>query len=100
MMRGRYSRRVSPLDPAAIRAYVGRDWQKARSAKRAYWRERLARGGMAEALRVTEQLHRVPTDAERDEDLQTHQRVAEALAKTATVSSRARARRVRDRRSR
>ena len=78
---------MSRLDGSAIRAYVARDWEKVRTAKRAYWRERLARGGLREALRVTEQLHRVPSAAEREEDLQTHRRVAQALAKRPSPAS-------------
>ena len=77
------------LDPASVRAYLQRDWEGARDRKRAYWRERLEAGGLREALRVTEELAAWmmtvngswPTEAQRDEDLATHQRVAEALAK-------------------
>jgi hypothetical protein len=69
------------FDPALLRAFAQRDWRRARDAKRAYWRARLDRGGLAEAIRVTESL-RGPDD-HREEDLETHQRVAEALAKTA-----------------
>jgi hypothetical protein len=70
------------IDPSALRAYLARDWARVRENKRAYWRNRLDRGGLAEAIRVTELLRSTATDQEREEDLQTHQRVAEALAKT------------------
>jgi hypothetical protein len=81
-----------PIDPASIRAYAARDWSAAREAKRAYWRERLARGGLREAVRVTDELYRWsqladptwPTNEARDQDLATHQKVAAALARTAT----------------
>jgi hypothetical protein len=107
------------LDPAAVRAYLARDWSAIRAAKRSYWRARLDRGGLAEAARVSEQL-RVqaqrdnptwPTEQDREEDLESHQRVAQALRSTAArkppappappapttpkASARARARRIR-----
>jgi hypothetical protein len=81
-----------------------------RAGKRAYGRARLERGGLAEALSITEQmrawLHERdaawPTEQEREADLETHRRVAAALARTAPTSarhekaaSRGRARRVR-----
>jgi hypothetical protein len=80
-----------PLDRAAILAYRDRAWDRLRDAKGAYWRATLARGGMAESERVLESLRRQvqaldpswPTQSQREEDLQTHQRVARALARTA-----------------
>lgn len=97
-----------PLDPAAVRAYMARDWGAVREAKRQYWRDRLDRGGLVEALRVSEQLRDQaahanpawPTEKDREEDLETHQRVAKALASTApperrSASARARTPRVR-----
>jgi hypothetical protein len=101
---------LQPLDPASVRAYVARDWRRLRERKRAYWRARLERGGLAEALSITEQMRAWmrerdaawPTEQEREEDLETHRRVAAALARTAPTSarreeaaSRRRARRVR-----
>jgi hypothetical protein len=87
---------VRPIDSASVRAYVARDWRGLRARKRAYWRARLERGGLAEALSITEQmrawLHERdaawPTEQERDEDLETHRRVAAALARTAPTSAR------------
>ena len=70
------------LDAAAVRAYLARDWARVRDNKRAYWRDRLDRGGLAEAVRVTELLRGRATDQDREEDLETHQRVAQALATT------------------
>ena len=101
--------RRSAIDPAAVRAYMARDWSAARDAKRTYWRERLARGGFREALRITDELYRWslladptwPTRQARDEDLATHQRVAETLARAARASTPApRARTARVRKSR
>ena len=98
------------IDPASARAYVDRDWRRLRANKRAYWRERLECGGLAEALSITEQMRTWlreqdaawPTEQEREEDLETHRRVAAALACTAPTSphrkaatTRRRARRVR-----
>ena len=71
------------IDASAARAHLARDWTRVRDNKRAYWRDRLDRGGLAEAVRVTELLRGRATDRDREEDLETHQRVAEALAKTA-----------------
>lgn len=97
------------IDPASIRAYMARDWRRARDLKRAYWRARLDRGGLTEALAITEQLRRElkqrdptwPSEQEREEDLETHRRVAAALARTPRPATqpasrpRQRARRVR-----
>ena len=92
---------MAKLAAADVRAYMSRDWARVRDLKRAYWRDRLDRGGLVEAIRITEMLREPATDEARDEDLQTHQRVAEALAKTkartraATRSRGTRARRIR-----
>ena len=73
------------LDASSVRAYLARDWQRLRQNKREYWRNRLDRGGLAEAIRVTELLRDAhdQSDTHREEDLQTHARVAQAFAKTA-----------------
>lgn len=90
------------LDAKSVRAYVGRDRRALRDAKRQYWRDRLDERGLAEALRVTGLLRAQATSEpteQRDEDLETHQRVAQALHATANkprrTCTRARARRVR-----
>lgn len=85
------------FDPAAVRAYLARDWSAARERKRAYWRDRLQRGGLGEALAITEQLRVGSTEQDREADLETHRRVAEALARTPRRSAETgrRARRVR-----
>jgi len=74
--------RADRIDGATVRAYLNRDWKAMREAKREYWRARLDRYGLTESLRVSS-LHRVPTEQERDEDLETHTRVAKALRRTA-----------------
>jgi hypothetical protein len=79
------------ISTVSIRAYLARDWDAARAGKRTYWRDRLDRGGLAEALRVTDQLRAWirsidpdwPSKEDREEDLETHRRVAETLARAA-----------------
>ena len=79
------------LSTASVRAYLARDWDTARTNKRAYWHDRLERGGLIEALRITEQLRSWirsidpgwPSKEDREEDLETHRRVAETLARAA-----------------
>jgi hypothetical protein len=76
------------LDPDDVRADLARDWGRASEARARYWAERKARRGLAEVLRVADQLRASaraldptwPTEAQREEDLATHQRVAAALA--------------------
>jgi hypothetical protein len=97
----------SARDPLGVRGYLARDWGAARDGKRRYWQARMRRLGLAEALRVTEQLRAWtarnnpswPTPEQREEDLETHRRVAQALAATARPVTRrspgARTRRVR-----
>lgn len=82
------------IDRASVRAYVDRDWRLLRAHKRAYWRAQLERGGLAEALSIADQLRielqernpTWPSEHEREEDLDTHRRVAAALARTARAS--------------
>ncbi len=64
---------------------MARDWQAARDSKDAYWSERIARLGVAEAFRVAEELRRQallqdpawPDAALRREDLLAHVRLAD-----------------------
>jgi hypothetical protein len=85
----RYPAIVPRLDPRHVRDYAGRAWGLARDAKRQYWRAR--RGDVEGAIRVTTELARAMLAADsswadaasREEDHQTHERVAEALARTA-----------------
>ena|ERR1041385_9996 len=96
------------IDRASIRAYVARDWAASRTLKREYWRDRLIRGGLAEAIEITEQLRQWmkrtnpswPTKKDREEDFETHQRVADALAKTSPGARAPRKRTARIRRAR
>lgn len=70
-----------------ILSYLSRDWGAARRAKDLYWRDRIARLGAAEGLRVAEQLRRQviahdpawPSDADRLVDFQAHVRLAGRL---------------------
>ena len=70
-----------------IRDYVSRDWAAVRRAKDLYWRDRIARLGPAEGVRMAEQLRQQavardpswPSPADRDADLEAHVRLAERL---------------------
>ena len=72
-----------------IRAFMARDWQRARDAKDAYWAERVGRLGPAEALRIADELRRQallqhpdwPDAASRREDLKHHARMTELFAR-------------------
>jgi hypothetical protein len=94
------------IDPASLRAYMARDWRRARLGKRAYWRARLATGGLAAAIAISDQLRTGlqkhdaswPSEHDREEDLETHRRVAAALARTATAAPRPARRRAAPRR--
>jgi hypothetical protein len=79
-----------PLDPAHVRAFLERDWALVQRAKDEHRRRRHAEGGAAEALRTVEALWQHaraldpgwPSAADREEDLETHRRVSEALQRT------------------
>ncbi len=68
-----------------IRAFMARDWQRARDAKDAYWAERVGRLGPVEAMRIAEELRRQarlqhpawPDAASRRDDLRHHARLTE-----------------------
>lgn len=70
-----------------IREFVNRDWSAARQAKDTYWRDRIARLGPVEGLRIADELRRQallldpdwPHPADRREDLRSHIRLAEQL---------------------
>jgi hypothetical protein len=76
-----------------IREFVERDWQAARTSKDAYWRDRIARLGPGEALRIADELRRQvlmlhrdwPDAAGRREDLLAHVRLAERLRRVGTT---------------
>jgi hypothetical protein len=79
-----------------IRQFVERDWEAVRANKDAYWRDRIARLGAAEALRIADELRRQmllldhdwPGGARRREDLQCHVRVAERLRRAGSARRR------------
>lgn len=67
-----------------IREFVRRDWAAARAAKDAYWGERIARLGAAEAFRIADELRRQmqqrdpvwPALEHRAADVEAHVRLA------------------------
>jgi hypothetical protein len=74
-------------DPAALRAYVDRDWSSAARDDEHAWIEQARRQGPAGGVRIAGELRRQvvamhpdwPSQQERDEDLATHLRVIDAL---------------------
>lgn len=79
-----------------IRAFVSRDWQRARDAKDAYWSARIRQLGAAEGFRVADELRRQalaqsagwPDDEGRRRDLLDHIRLAGQLRRADTASRR------------
>ena len=72
-----------------IRAFMARDWQRARDAKGAYWVDRVERLGPLEAMRIADELRRQallqhpewPDAANRRDDLCHHVRMTELFAR-------------------
>ena len=72
-----------------IRAFMARDWQRARDAKDAYWAARIRRLGPVEGIRIADELRRQallqhpdwPSAASRREDLRHHARMTELLTR-------------------
>ncbi len=72
-----------------IRAFIARDWQRARDAKDAYRAERVRRLGPIEAMRIAEELRRQarlqhpewPDAASRQGDLRHHVCMTELFAR-------------------
>jgi hypothetical protein len=70
-----------------IREFLDRDWSAVRASKDAYWAQRFAERGLAEALRIADELRRQmiaqhpgwPAPPSRREDLAFHVRLAERL---------------------
>lgn len=70
-----------------IRAFMSRDWGKARDAKDRYWARRIAQLGAAEGIRVADHLRRQclalhpgwPSNDDRRADLEFHITVARRL---------------------
>lgn len=81
-----------------IRAFLTRDWQRARDAKDAYWAERVQRLGPLEALRISDELRRQallqhpdwPDAASRRDDLRHHVRMTELFARVDSAERRPR----------
>ena len=79
-----------------IRHFVERDWAAVRANKDAYWRDRIARLGAAEGLRIADELRRQvlalnpdwPDAARRQEDLASHIHVAEQLRRVGSARRR------------
>jgi hypothetical protein len=76
-----------------IRDFMARDWRGARARKDAYWRDRIARLGATEALRIADELRRQMLMLDRDwpdracrlEDLLSHARLAERLRRAGSA---------------
>jgi hypothetical protein len=74
-----------------IQAFIERDWGRIAAAKDAHWLERKRRLGLAEGLRIAEELRRqvrlvrpeFPTPEDRAADLACHIRVSELLRRVA-----------------
>ena len=72
-----------------IRAFMSRDWRRARDAKDDWWAERVRRLGPFEAMRIADELRRQallqhpdwPDAASRADDLRHHVRMAELFAR-------------------
>jgi hypothetical protein len=72
---------------------MSRDWQAARDSKDAYWAERIARLGPAEAFRIAEELRRQvllrdpawPDAALRTADLLAHARLSDCLRRACSA---------------
>jgi hypothetical protein len=76
-----------------IRELVARDWETVRRNKEAYWGERAARLGAAEAFRVADELRRQilrqhptwPDAPQRQADLLSHARLADLLRRASST---------------
>ena len=74
-------------DPAALRAFLDRDWAAASRDKELYWRDYKREHGPAAGIRMADELRRQvlavrpdwPSAEEREEDLATHLRVIDVL---------------------
>ncbi len=75
------------MRPADLKAYVDRDWRRARELKDRYWATRKHTLKPEEALGIADILRRQvlsvrpswPTEAGREADLESHAHVAECL---------------------
>jgi hypothetical protein len=70
-----------------IQEFLERDWAAVRHSKDAYWAERIAQLGPAEAFRIAEELRRQavlqhpnwPDEESRRDDLRAHARLSDLL---------------------
>lgn len=75
------------MNPLDIAAFARRDWQLVEKLKATYWADRKRTLLPADALRLGDELRRYvlmvrpgwPSSADREDDLNIHVRVAEAL---------------------
>ena len=78
------------MRPDDLRAFAARDWARLAQSKRASWRARKQHRSAAELLAAADVLRRHarmirpdwPSPRDRDADIATHRRVAEALRAT------------------
>jgi hypothetical protein len=76
-------------DPDDLRLFASFDWAAAERNKELYWRDWKRKHGPAAGIRIADELRKQvlaqkpgwPSDEERREDLATHLRVLEALAR-------------------
>ena len=81
------------MDPKEAREFVGRDWASVSEAKSRSWRERKLDLGVGEGLRAADELRKQllarlptwPTEQDRQSDLETHRRVADALHRASPI---------------
>ena len=79
---------------SGIREFMARDWRRARTAKDAYWAERIARLGPGEGLRVADELRRQtlqqhpdwPGAAAQHQDLLSHVHLSELFSRADAAS--------------
>jgi hypothetical protein len=79
-----------------IREFADRDWGAARASKDIYWRDRIARLGPAEGLRIADELRRQamrqnpgwPRPSDRRRDVLCHVRLAERLRRARSTRGR------------
>jgi hypothetical protein len=84
------------MQRAELLAFVRRDRAAVEALRAAHWRERHRVAGPLAALELADQLRRYaisvhpgwPDQAERDDDLTAHRRVAEALRRVGTLAAR------------
>jgi hypothetical protein len=79
------------MDPAAVRGFVERDWERKAALKRRYWAERYRREGARATLEASRALREHleivrpdwPTAEDRAADLRHHQAFIAMLARAA-----------------